>query len=151
MCIINSCTFPGHRLAKRTKLFDKNSKVLKELILLEFPNSTYRYPVSEIKNGNLKNYLTALKASEIQITYRQIQIYKNQDRPKVAFDSTITITWLHRLNGGMDGKIAYEAVYYFFGSSKPNLQIVNKPNFKFQKYNDSIWIHSRIDDIIVVH
>ena len=69
----------------------------------------------------------------------------------MAIDSAITFNWTKRMDGGMDGKIWYHSIHYFFGEIKPALQEIKKGDYRNVRINDSIWVHKRVDDIIVVH
>lgn len=150
--MIISCSFPNRKLLSHTEKIKSDCEQLKTMIISELPESKPGYPVSYIKNANLKTILHKLGVSEISITYESMT--KTPDTVKSslpflnsALDSTITFSWIRRINN----QIRYSNIYYFFGKTLPRHQVLKLNRFKDKKINDNIWIQKRVDDIVIVH
>ena len=152
MLTIASCSFPSRKLTNSIEKIRANSQDLKALVMEELPYSTVGYPVSKVKNGQLKRILLDMNVSEIDITYQSVTRRSDTLHSTLPFlgsdlDSTITISWIKRT----ENQIKYNSAYYFFGKIVPRHQVLKDSNFKDIKINDSIWIQKRVDDIVIVH
>ncbi len=150
--ILSSCQFGTQLYLKRADKVSSKLNVYSKQIFDEFRVNTFRYPVTEIKNHDLRKELKRLSVTEISINYKDDNHSSNINYGLTFLvDSNITLNWMRGFsdeykftNSGFGEPSVLYSMYYFFGKEKPKHITNNRTGLKKIKINDSIWLQKQV-------